>query len=119
MPKSKTASSVQKPVDRSAPIASPGASHRPAGVGRPKVTAEEMLYLLFKEDFPARQIFTFLRAETVKDLERHSPKEILQRVTEPLRHTIQRIRERLAAYNRCLAEDGDFLVEYQKRNGSR
>jgi hypothetical protein len=38
-------------------------------LGRPKITGEEKLFLLFKEDYHARQVFDFLRVETVKDLD--------------------------------------------------
>src|SRR5438045_1792606 len=49
------------------------AKKRPAktiSLGRPTVTAEEKLFMLFHEDYEARQVFEFLRAETVGDLEK-------------------------------------------------
>lgn len=88
-------------------------AERPLGLGRPKVSADEKLYLLFKEDFHARQVFTFLGIDTVRELEGHSVKEIIGRLTEPLRATVTRIRERLASVNRCLAEDWEYLRERQ------
>src|SRR5687768_3098667 len=38
-------------------------------IGRALVSADEKLYMLFKEDYHARQVFEFLRVETVRDLE--------------------------------------------------
>lgn len=82
-------------------------------LGRPKVTQEEKLYLLFKEDYHARQIFDFLRVETVKELEQHSPQEILKRLSEPIRQTVERIRRKLAEKNRSLAGDEDFARQHR------
>ena len=39
--------------------------------------------MLFHDDFHARQVFDFLRAETVGDLEQHSPQEIIHRLSRP------------------------------------
>src|SRR6266550_1318876 len=77
-------------------------------LGRPTVTAEEKLYMLFHEDFEARQVFQFLRAETVADLENFSPQDIIHRLSRPIRETVDRIRTRLAERNRCLAGDVEF-----------
>jgi len=71
--------------------------------------------MLFHDDFHARQIFDFLRAETVGDLEQHSPQEIIHRLSRPLRETVERIRQRLAERNRCLKEDEAFAVDYVKK----
>jgi hypothetical protein len=84
----------------------------PLSLGRPKVTAEEKLYLLFKDDYHARQIFEFLRAETVRDLEQFSPAEIVGRLSQPIRQTVDRIRKKLAEKNRCLKDDLAFAVEH-------
>ena len=46
------------------------------------MTNEEKLYMLFHEDYDARQIFEFLRVETVKDLEQFSPEQIVQAAFE-------------------------------------
>ena len=84
----------------------------PPSLGRPKVTAEEKLYLLFKEDYHARQIFEFLRAETVRDLEQFSPGDIVGRLSQPIKETVNRIRRRLAEKNRCLRDDEAYAVEH-------
>src|SRR5439155_2250096 len=86
------------------------AKRKPA-LGRPTITAEEKLFMLFHDDFHARQVFDFLRAETVGDLEQHSPQEIIHRLSRPSRETVDRIRKRLAERNRCLKDDGEFAAE--------
>src|SRR6476646_10168244 len=90
------------------------AAKRKPALGRPTITAEEKLFMLFHDDFHARQIFDFLRAETVGDLEQHSPQEIIHRLSRPIRETVERIRQRLAARNRCLKDDEEFAVEYKR-----
>jgi hypothetical protein len=82
-------------------------------LGRPIVTQEEKLYMLFKEDYHARQIFDFLRVETVKELEEFSPQEILKRLSEPIRQTVDRIRKKLAEKKRSLAGDEEFAHKHR------
>jgi hypothetical protein len=95
-------------VKRSAPP-------RPPSLGRPTLTADEPLYLAFKEDYHARQIFEFLRVQTVRELEQHAPKEIFERLTKPVRESVDRIRRFLAERNRCLAGDEDFALAHKQR----
>jgi hypothetical protein len=83
-------------------------------LGRPKVTGEEDLDMLFKEDYHARQIFKFLRVGTVKDLEGYSAGEILRVLSRPIKETVERIRRLLAERNRCLAGDQDFALEHKE-----
>ena len=94
------------------------APSKPITLGRPTVTGEELLYMLFKEDFHARQIFEFLRVETVKELEQHSPQEIIKRLSQPLVQTVERIRRALAARNRSLAGDEQFALDYKSESSS-
>ena len=89
-----------------------------AAIGRALVTQDEKLYMLFHEDFHARQIFEFLRAETVKDLEQFSPQQIVKLLSQPIQATVQRIRRKLAEKNRHLADDEAFVVEHRKRADS-
>ncbi|HEX5102352.1 MAG TPA: hypothetical protein VFV87_00975 [Pirellulaceae bacterium] len=84
-------------------------------LGRPTVTAEEKLFMLFHEDYEARQVFEFLRAETVADLEQHSPQDIIHRLSRPIRETVDRIRKKLADRNRCLTGDEQFAIEHKTR----
>ena len=109
--KKKVAAKAAKKASPSTKIAAKKKSPKPSPVGRPKVPGDEKLYMLFKEDYPARQVFEFLRVETVKDLEEHSSQEIFKRLTRPMRETVERIRLKLAENNRCLTGDEDFLKE--------
>jgi hypothetical protein len=121
----KKAQSKKKPAKKAAPpkkpkprpVKKPAAVKRPVrkeplSLGRPKVTAEEKLYLLFKDDYHARQIFEFLRTETVRDLEQFSPGEIVGRLSAPIRETVDRIRRKLAEKNRCLRDDQVYAVAH-------
>ncbi len=87
-------------------------------LGRPKVTGEEDLDMLFKEDFHARQIFKFLNVVTVKQLEQFSAGEILRRLSRPIKETVERIRRSLAERNRCLAGDEEFALEHKEQAGN-
>lgn len=102
VPAARTKASKPRPAKKKASATADAVS-----LGRPKITGEEKLFLLFKEDYHARQIFDFLRVETVKDLERFSPKEIVHRLSQPITKTVDRIRQKLAEKNRCLAGDED------------
>lgn len=96
------------------PAARKTAAKRKISLGRPTVTAEEKLFMLFHEDYEARQVFEFLRAETVADLEKFGPQEIIHKLSRPIRETVDRIRNKLAERNRCLAGDEEYAAE-QKR----
>src|SRR5262245_43868184 len=98
-------SAPKKPAKRKAP--------KNTALGRPTVTAEEKLFMLFHSDYEARQVFEFLRAETVADLEQFSPQEIIHRLSRPIRETVDRIRTALAQKNRCLAGDEEFAVAHK------
>ena len=107
------AASKKRPVKKkpAGKAKKPGKAKAPS-LGRPTVSLEEKLFLLFREDFHARQIFEFLRAETVRDLEQFSPEEIVKRLSQPIRQSVQRIRLKLAQHNRCLRDDLDFALEH-------
>ena len=87
-------------------------------LGRPLITAEEKLYLLFKEDYHARQIFEFLRVESVGDLEKFSPDQIVKLLSKPIRTTVERIRQKLADKNRHLLDDTEFAIEHLARTAA-
>ncbi len=80
-------------------------------LGRPKITGDEKLYMLFKDDYHARQIFEFLRVSTVRELEVHTPADIVKQLSKPIRQTVDRIRQALAQRNRCLSGDEDFAAQ--------
>ncbi len=84
-------------------------------LGRPTVTGEEKLYMLFHEDYHARQVFEFLRVETVAELEQFEPDQIFKLLTKPVRDTLLAIRKRLAERNRCLKGDEAFAAEIQRK----
>jgi hypothetical protein len=117
-PKKKSAKkAAKKPV-----VKKKAAKARPASaeetLGRPKVTADEKLYWLFHDDFEARQVFEFLRVETVRELEEYTPQEIVRRLTQPVRNTIENIRKALALKNRHLKGDLEFAVEFKAQAGA-
>lgn len=107
-PAKKPASTKKKPA-----AAKKKAAPKKPTLGRPTVTAEEKLFMLFHGDYEARQVFEFLRAETVGDLEKFSPQEIIHRLSRPIRETVDRIRTALATRNRCLAGDEQFAAEHK------
>lgn len=82
-------------------------------LGRPLVTQEEKLYMLFKDDYHARQIFEFLRVNTLKELEEFSPQQIVRRVSKPVFDTVDRIRQTLAEMKRSLRDDEAYAKEYR------
>jgi hypothetical protein len=84
-------------------------------LGRPKVTADARLDVLFQKDYQAREVFAFLRVETIRELEEHAPREIIEQMTHPLVQTVDRIRKALALNNRSLARDEKFAVEFLNR----
>jgi hypothetical protein len=98
---------ARKPAKKSA------RKKKPVSLGRPTVTAEEDLYMLFKDDYHARQIFEFLRVGTVGELEQFSPQEIVKRLSRPVVDSVDRIRRTLAEKNRCLSGDIGFALEHR------
>lgn len=117
---SSPAKTVQQPLpsaNRKAPGALPASPpEKPeVSLGRPLVTQEEKLYMLFHEDYLARQVFEFLRVETIKELEQFSQQQIIHMMTKPLRTTVDRIRQRLAQFKRSLKDDEQFAAEFRKQ----
>jgi hypothetical protein len=116
MPKKKLLRKVAKKANQATekPTAKKKAPKK-ISLGRPTVTAEEKLFMLFHDDYHARQIFEFLRAETVADLEQFTPQEIIHRLSRPIRETVDRIRTKLAERNRSLADDQEFAANYKSK----
>jgi len=119
-PVAKAAAKKAAPAKGGKKSAAPAPAKKPAepetpSLGRPLVTQEEKLYMLFHEDYEARQVFEFLRVETVADLEALSPDDIIKVLTAPVRRTVQRIRQRLAEKNRSLAGDEEFTRQHKAR----
>lgn len=103
---------VKTAVPKSPPVSSKPATTAEVSLGRPLVTQEEKLYMLFHDDYQARQVFEFLRVENVKELEQFSQQQIVHMMSKPLRMTVERIRQRLAQYKRSLKDDEQFAAEY-------
>lgn len=120
--KSATKSAVKRPSKKvprpptttSRPATKPRAPARkgPASLGRVKVAADARLDLLFQKDYQAREIFDFLKVQTLRELEQHAPGEIIERLTGPLVQTVERIRKTLALVHRHLAKDEKFAKEF-------
>ena len=127
--KMKTAKSAKKgSKGKAAPKKSPATKKAAArkavkepevSLGRPLVTQEEKLYMLFKDDYHARQIFEFLRVNTLKELEELSPQQIVRRVSKPVFDTVDRIRVKLAEMKRSLRDDGEFAAEHRQQTIDR
>lgn len=111
LPKKRPAAATKlKAAPRRKPAKRPEAS-----IGRALVSADEKLYLLFKEDYHARQVFEFLRVETVRDLVQFTPEQIVKLLSQPVRSTVDRIRQKLADKNRCLAGDEQHAAELKRK----
>lgn len=111
-----TQKAVTKKKAGKSKAASPAKAPAAVSLGRPKVTGEEKLYMLFKDDYHARQVFEFLRVETVKDLEQFAPQEIVHRLSLPIRQTVDRIRRLLAEKNRSLKDDREFALNVKRES---
>lgn len=120
-PKSSVRKSVKKsaeaPPARKKKSRSPRAKTAPpikrsAKLGRVKVSSDARLDLVFQKDYQAREIFEFLRVQTLRELEQLSQEEILDRLAGPMFQTVQRIRKALALANRHLAKDEKFAKAF-------
>jgi hypothetical protein len=112
-----TKATTTKATTTKARSAKPSVAKKPKKIslGRPTISGEEKLFMLFHDDYHARQIFEFLRAQTVAELEQFSPQDIIHRLSRPIRETVDRIRTKLAARNRCLAGDEQFASDHQEK----
>jgi hypothetical protein len=114
---SKQTARVKKPVSR----------RKPSGFGRVRVPVDARLDLVFQKDYQAREIFDFLKVQSIRELEQFGPDEILERLTGPMQQTVLRIRKTLALVNRHLAKDEKFAKAFlqevspssTKRRGSQ
>jgi hypothetical protein len=113
-PAPKTAKKVARATKVSRTVKKPRSAKRKgaAALGRVKVPADARLDLLFQKDYQAREIFDFLKVQTLRDLEEHAPQEIIKKLTGPMVQTVQRIRKTLALVHRHLARDEKFAKEF-------
>lgn len=107
---------VQKPVVKKVVTLPqpPHADRQESSLGRPLVTQEEKLYMLFHDDYQSRQVFEFLRVETVRELEQFSPQQIVHLMSRPIRMTVDRIRQRLAEFKRSLKDDEQYAAQFRQ-----
>jgi hypothetical protein len=82
------------------------------GFGRVRVPIDARLDLVFQKDYQAREVFDFLRVQTIRELEQFGPDEIFERLTGPMQQTVLRIRKTLALVNRHLARDEKFAKDF-------
>lgn len=109
--KKATKAAAAKPKKKAAVKKASPKAKKKASLPRPTITGEEKLFLLFKDDYHARQIFEFLRVETVRELEAFAPDQIFKRLTRPMSESVERIRRRLAEKNRYLSGDEEYLLK--------
>jgi hypothetical protein len=113
-PRSAAKRKVVIPAQKAAETAKPEVS-----LGRPLVTQEEKLYMLFHDDYQSRQVFEFLRVGTLKELEQFTPQQIVHLMSKPIRMTVDRIRRRLAEYQRSLKDDEQFAAEIRSQRDAK
>ncbi len=114
--------SVKKPAARKKPSTKtskksarakqPAARRKSTGFGRVRVPVDARLDLVFQKDYQAREIFDFLKVESIRELEQFAADEILERLTGPMQQTVLRIRKTLALVNRHLVRDEKFAKEF-------
>jgi hypothetical protein len=90
----------------------PAARRKASGFGRVRVPVDARLDLVFQKDYQAREVFDFLKVQSIRELEQFAPDEILERLTGPMQQTVLRIRKTLALVNRHLARDEKFAKEF-------
>ena len=112
-PANKGKAAAKKPTAAKKPASRKLAKHPEVSLGRPLVTQEGKLYMLFRDDYHARQIFEFLQVNTLKELEELSPQQIVRRVSKPVFDTVDRIRQTLAEMKRSLRDDEAYAKEYR------
>ena len=96
--------------------ASKKTTKKPAkSLGRARIPADAKLDLIFKKDYEARQVFTFLGVTTVRELEAYRADQIIEILTAPMVQTVERIRKAMAMNNRCLAGDLRFALKFQSQ----
>jgi hypothetical protein len=83
-----------------------------SALGRVRVQSAARLDLVFQKDYQAREIFGFLKIETIAELEQFGPDEIIERLAGPMMQTVLRIRKTLAMANRHLAQDEKFAKAF-------
>jgi hypothetical protein len=107
-----TKKSAKKAAPKTARTKKPTARRKSSGFGRVRVPVDARLDLVFQKDYQAREVFDFLKVQSIRELEQFGPDEILDRLTGPMQQTVLRIRKTLALVNRHLAKDEKFAQEF-------
>jgi hypothetical protein len=111
--KAVAAKKQSKSAKKSAVVKKPAARRKKStGLGRVRVPIDARLDLVFQKDYQAREVFDFLRVQTIRELEQFGPDEIFERLTGPMQQTVLRIRKTLAMVNRHLARDEKFAKAF-------
>jgi hypothetical protein len=84
-----------------------------SALGRPLIPVDAPLEVVFEADAQAQDAFHLLQIETVRELLKFTPDELVQRLTSPAKQTVGRIRRSLAGHNRALSGDERFVVEFK------
>lgn len=105
-------SPAKKATPKTARAKKPAARRKSSGFGRVRVPVDARLDLVFQKDYQAREVFDFLKVQSIRELEQFGPDEILDRLTGPMQQTVLRIRKTLALVNRHLAKDEKFARDF-------
>jgi len=115
--KTSAAKTRRKSADKTAARKSPPRQPRPRSpLGRPLIPVDAPLEVVFESDPQAQDAFRLLQIETVRELLKFTPDELVQRLTSPAKQTVGRIRRSLAGHNRALNGDEPFVVEYKREH---
>jgi hypothetical protein len=110
----KKRSPAKKAAAKAKAVKKKPARSKAKSLGRPKLPADAKLDHVFQKDYQAREVFEFLRIESIRELEQFGPDEIIRKLAGPVVQTVDRIRKALALNNRCLAGDQQFAQEFQR-----
>lgn len=83
-------------------------------LGRPLIPVGAPLEVVFDSDAEAKEAFRLLEIETVSQLVKFTPDELVQHLTSPAKLTVGRIRRALATHNRALSGDEPFVLQYKR-----
>ena len=109
----KQASAARKTAPKPASASTPAKRKKTQSLGRPLIPVGAPLDVVFDSDPEAKDAFRLLNIETVSELVKFTPDELVQHLTSPAKLTVGRIRRALATHNRALAVDEPFVLQYK------
>lgn len=112
-PKKQT-SAARKTTAKPASTTSAAKKKKTQSLGRPLIPVGAPLDVVFDTDAEAKEAFRLLEIETVSQLVKFTPDELVQHLTSPAKLTVGRIRRALATHNRALAGDETFVLQYKR-----